>query len=290
MTYTISNGILTASFSDLGGELRSLQRDGVEYMHDGNPKYWKSIGPIMFPICGRLFGSKYTYGGKEYEMILHGFIRQQQMTVESAGDSEITFRYDSCDVSRAQYPFEFTFKVTYTLRENTLVTAFTVENRTDGVMPVAVGGHPGFRVPIEGKGEFTDCYIEFSEPCPARRLRFSPSYLRLGNDPLYGKEDLKTIELHHGLFDDDAIFLYDTAKSIAIRSRVSDRAVRVDFDGFKYVGLWHAPKTDANYVCIEPWTGSPGYEGKIDDFATKEDMTQLEAGGVFSSAYSITIE
>ena len=290
MNHTISNGILTASFSELGGELISLCKNGVEYMHDGNPRYWKSIAPVMFPICGRLWDGKYTYCGKEYEMNLHGFIRNVSLQMTEKGDGEIVFCYESGEESRKQYPFDFLFKITYTLSGSTLRTAFTVENRTDGEMLFSLGGHPGFRLPLEGKGEFTDCYVEFSSPSPARRINFSPTCYRIGNDGLYAGEGLKTIALCHELFDDDAIFLYDTAKSVTLRSRAASSAIRMDFDGFKYVGLWHAPKTDANYVCIEPWTGSPAYEGRIDDLATKEDITRLDRGEVFSAAFSVTIE
>lgn len=290
MVHTISNGILTAVFSEIGGELISLKRNGIEYLHDGNPKYWNSIAPLMFPVCGRLWDGKYTYRGKEYEMKIHGFIRHAEMKVTEHDDTSITFCYESSDETRVQYPFDFLFKVAYTLKGSTLVTAFTVENKTDGELLFSLGGHPGFRLPLEGKGDFSDCYIEFDSPCAAKSINFSATCYRVGNDGLYAGDALKTIDLRHELFDDDAIFLYDTAKTVTLRSKASSSSVRMDFDGFRYLGLWHAPRSDANYVCIEPWTGSPAYEGRVDALETKEDMTRLEKGGVYEAAFSITIE
>lgn len=289
-TYTISSQTMTATLSERGGELISLCKNGVEYMHDGNPKYWKSVAPVMFPICGRLYEGKYTYRGKSYEMNLHGFIRQEMMTVSEQSEDSITFSYDSTEKNRLEYPFDFTFKLTYTLKESTLTTAFTVENKTDGEIFFSLGGHPGFRLPLEGKGDFSDCYVEFSAPAPAKKINFSPTCFRTGDDRLFGGEALKQIDLKHDLFDDDAIFLYETAKSLTLASKSAESKIRMDFDGFKYIGLWHAPKTDANYVCIEPWTGSPAYDGKIDDLETKEDITRLEKGGVYRVAYDVTVE
>ena len=289
MNHTISNGVLSAVISEQGAELRSLQMNGIEYMHDGAPTYWGKVAPLVFPICGRLFGGKYTWQGKEYEMELHGFIRYQTLTVSEKSADSITFTFASNEQTRKQYPFDFLFSVTYSLDGNSLKTAFRIVNRSQGELPFSVGGHPGFRMPIGGSGEFTDCYVEFGEPCAAKRIDFSETCFRTGNDTLYDTETLKVIPLRHEMFDRDAIFLYDTASALTLRSRANPHSLRMDFDGFKYVGLWHMPKTDANYICIEPWTGCPSYDGRIDSFETKEDMTHLEQDGELSCAFTLTL-
>ncbi|MBO5285744.1 MAG: aldose 1-epimerase family protein [Clostridia bacterium] len=289
MQYKISNGNLTATISDVGAEVISLQKNGCEYLHDGI-NYWQGIAPIMFPICGRLFGGKYTYKNNEYEMILHGFVRKEVLSVFDASVDSITFIYKSSDDSKKIYPFDFDFLIKHTIAGDTLTTDFTVINLSDDDLPFALGGHPGFKLPIENKGDFTDCYVEFDEACPAKKIDFTPTCFMTGNDTLFSGEDLKVIPLKHDLFDDDAIFLYDTSKGITLKSNATPTTIRLDFKGFKYIGLWHAPKTDANYVCIEPWTSCPSYDNKIDDFSCKKDMFYIKKGEKFNLGYAITIK
>lgn len=289
MQYKISNGNLTATISDVGAEVISLQKNGCEYLHDGI-NYWQGIAPIMFPICGRLFGGKYTYKNNEYEMILHGFVRKEVLSVFDASVDSITFIYKSSDDSKKIYPFDFDFLIKHTIAGDTLTTDFTVINLSDDDLPFALGGHPGFKLPIENKGDFTDCYVEFDEACPAKKIDFTPTCFMTGNDTLFSGEDLKVIPLKHDLFDDDAIFLYDTSKGITLKSKATPTTIRLDFKGFKYIGLWHAPKTDANYVCIEPWTSCPSYDNKIDDFSSKKDMFYIKKGEKFNLGYTITIK
>lgn len=290
MEYTISNGTITARFSQIGGELISLQKKGVEYLYQGDSPYWAGRAPIMFPICGRLYENKYTYKGNTYEMNLHGFVRKLPMDVESQKEDAITFVYRSNDDSKKIYPFDFEYFIAYALVGETLTVKLTAHNFSVNDLPVAFGGHPGFRVPLEDKGDFTDCYIEFIEPCPAMRIDFSPTCFLTGNDKLYSDESVQTIPLAHELFDRDAIFLYNTPKTVRLKSKLTNTAVRLDFADFKYIGLWHAPKTQAPFVCIEPWTSCPSFDGKIDDFETKKDMQYIKNGEQKSATFSITIE
>ena len=57
----------------------------------------------------------------------------------------------------------------------------------------------------------------------------------------------------------------------------------------KYLGLWHVPKKEAPYICIEPWYSVPAYDGKVDDLDTKRDMIHLEAGGIYENKTVITV-
>ena len=63
MIYYIENEYLRVGVSSLGAELMSIvKRDGeIEYLWQGDKKYWGGRAPNMFPICGRLFEGKYKY-------------------------------------------------------------------------------------------------------------------------------------------------------------------------------------------------------------------------------------
>ena len=290
MFYVIKNDLIEVEISNIGAEILSIKLNGVNYIKDGNPKYWAGRSPIMFPICGRLYSGGYTFNGTRYEMPLHGIVKTAQFTVTNQAKNSITFELKSSEESKITYPFDFTFAVTYTVKNNSLITEFSVKNDGEITMPFSLGAHPGFTVPIAGVGEFEDCYIEFSTPCPAKKVNLSKTCFLTGNDTLYTGENLKIIPLKHELFNNDAIFLYDTAKTVTLKSSKSPHSIKVDFEGFKYIGFWQSANTDADFICIEPWTGIPSTDGIVDDFSTKKDMATLESGKTFTLSYVITVE
>ena len=50
-----------------------------------------------------------------------------------------------------------------------------------------------------------------------------------------------------------------------------------------------APKTEAPYMCIEPWTSVPAIDNVVDDFETKLEMNRLAPGDSYTNSFSITV-
>jgi galactose mutarotase-like enzyme len=289
MRYFLNSKNVQIEVESLGAELISLKVDGKDYLYDGNPKYWKSHAPTMFPICGRLFDNAYTFNGVRYEMNRHGFAKISEFMLTEQTENSLTFSLPYSNETLKIYPFKFMLSITYSVIDNGLNVKYTVNNLDDKKMYFSIGGHPGFKVPFD-KGDFTDYYIEFSAPSNAKRVDYSSNFLMTGNDPLFRGENFQKLNLTHDLFDNDAIFLYDTPKTVSIKSNLTKKSLVVDFSDFTYVGLWHAVQTDAPYVCIEPWNGSPSYDGKLDDITTKRDMIPLDKEQTYTASYSITIK
>lgn len=288
MTCVLKNDLLTVTLSDKGAEIISVKTaDGCEYIWQGDAKYWEGQAPLMFPICGRLFGGKYTYGDKEYEMNLHGFARKMTFSVKEADCTHAVFVLTDSEDTLSQYPFPFVLTVEYRLCENRVIGSVTVENSGSDTMPFALGLHPGFNVPL-GEGSFEDCYVEFTEPCSPDKLILSDTCFLTGKSEAFYVEGGKRIALSHSLFDNDAIFLSRVSDEVTLGSTVSKRYVRFKFEGFPYLGMWHAPKTDAPYVCIEPWCGLPSYDGEIDNFARKRDLFRIGGGETKNMQYTLT--
>ena len=287
MEYTIQNDYLTVSISDMGAELMSIKsKDGCEYLWQGDSKYWSGRAPIMFPICGRLFGGEYTYLGKTYTLPNHGFARKSLFALKSASLSFVTLELTSNEETKKVYPFDFVLDVTFSLKDNSLNVKYEVKNTDDKEIIFSIGGHPAFNVPLDKGLSFEDFYVEFNKRCNAVRVDFSPTCFLTHNDKPYNPKGTKRIDLRHDLFDDDAIFLYNVSKEITLASDKSQRSVTMSFDGMKYIGLWHAVKTDAPYVCIEPWTSVPA----TDDLLTKEEMVHLPIGYTYKNSYSVKIK
>ena len=291
MIYTIENDILTVQISSLGAELYSIKSDdGCEYLWQGNPEYWSGRAPIMFPICGRLFDGKYTYLGKEYEMGSHGIARHNEFSLKSQEKEKITLSLVANDETKRSYPFDFVFDVTFSLSGSSLSVEYKVINTDSKDLIFGLGAHPAFNVPLENGLKFEDYSVEFEKECDAFRLDFSPTCFCTRNDKLYLDGKTRKIDLRHDLFDDDAIFLYNTPKKVTLSSYKGTKGVTVKFDNMKYVGFWHATKKDAPYVCIEPWCSSPADDGVIDDLLTKKEMVHLPAGCIHKTRYEIIIK
>ena len=291
MLYTIENEKIRVVIDSVGAEFHNLilKEDGTEYLWQGDPEYWKGRAFNLFPICGRLVGGKYTYKGKDYRMEIHGFLRTSDTEVTEQTADRITFRLTDSGETRAQYPFGFEVLVTYVLSGNTVKTVYTVRNTGDTVLPFALGGHPGFNIPLLPGERFEDYYLEFGEAAPAKMMVFSDACMYTDEVRDFPLEGGKVLPLRHSLFDNDAIFLRDMSRKVTLKNTKNPKTVEVCFDEFPYLGLWHAPRKPAPYLCIEPWSGVPSYEGVVDDMDTKKDMFRLAPGGVYETSFTVTI-
>ena len=290
MNYTIENEKIKVEISDKGGEMQSivLKKDGTEYLWQGNANYWAGRAYNLFPICGRLFDGKYTYKGKTYEMNLHGFLRDSLTEAEKLASDKIRFTLLSNDELKQQYPFDFKVSVTYTLCDTKITTTLEVVNTGNEAMFFGFGGHPGFNVPLSDGEKFEDYYLEFDCVKPAERIGMTP-FFRTGKTAPFALKDGKILELDHSLFDNDAIFLTNMCKRVTLKSKNSDKFVRVEYPGMQNLGFWHKPQTDAPYVCIEPWCSLPAFDSQIDDLETKYQMTKLGAGEKYENGFDIII-
>ena len=290
MIYIIENDKLKVKISSMGAELQSIRRieDDTEYLWQGDPTYWKGRAPNLFPICGRLFEGKYTYADKTYEMMLHGFAKLQEFEVIRQDTAALTLQLTENDETLGMYPFRFSLEISYVLSGEDLNITTIVHNLDDKTMYFAIGGHPGFNLPLEDGKTFEDYYIEFDEPCEAKKLCFSDTCFYLEKDEEFPLEDGRVLHLQHGLFDNDAIFLRDMASGVTLRCADGKRSVHMSYPEMSFLGLWHKPLSDAPYVCIEPWTGYPSTDGKVDALETKQQMHALEPQGVYRNVYTIT--
>ncbi len=274
MLYTIKNDKLTVMIDSFGAQIMSVKGGDCEYVWQGDPEFWAGRTPILFPICGRLFAGKYTFEGKEYEMNIHGFARNMTFDVVSATDTEIVFSLASNQETLSLYPFDFKLTVSYVLDGNKITSDVVITNTGDKLLPATFGAHPGFNVPLDN-GSFEDWYIEFGEDCTPNELLFSDTCFNTGKKRTFELVDSRKLPLRHSLFDIDAIFMDRIAPSATLKSDKSDRSVTLNYSQMPYLGVWHKPRTQAPYVCIEPWCGLPSFDGQIDDMATKNDMFHI---------------
>ena len=293
MIYILENDQLKVKVSSLGAELQSIYspETDTEYLWQGDDQYWGRRASNLFPVCGRLSGGAYRYEGKNYEMGSHGFARNMDWSVVRQTVDALTLQLTPTEETLAQYPFRFVLEMTYTLEANHLSVTTIVRNEDDKEMPFAVGGHPGFNVPLAEGETFEDYRLCFDEPC-------KPQWLDLNPDTCFWTGEMKdlpliedqVLPLSPSLFDGDAIFLKGAATGVALCSQVSNRQVHLSYPDSPYIGFWHTPKTEAPFLCIEPWVGCPAAAVGVEDIMEKSDMVHIQPNEGYRNTYVITLE
>lgn len=290
MLYTIKNESLSVTIDTLGAQMQTItSADGVEYLWYGDPKYWGSRATNLFPYVGRMTNGTYIYRGKTYQMGPHGFARNMEFTAQQESNACVTFTLTDDETTRACYPFQFAFSVIYELSGPQVKITYRVENKGTDVMYFGLGGHPGFRLPLEEGKCFEDYSITFAQPCHPSRALLAPSYMMSGVETLFPLENDTTLPLRHDLFDDDAIILRHFDKTMTLSAGEGSRGVKVHIPQMPCVGLWHAVKTDAPFVCIEPWVSLPSRDGVVEDISQQSDLVALAAGKTYENEWSITL-
>lgn len=290
MLITLHNQELSCSIDTLGAQMMSIQgRDGCEYLWQGDPKYWSDRAPTLFPFIGRLTDDSYCFHGKVYKMGIHGFAAMMEFDRKEQSEDRLVLVLNSNLVTLVMYPFDFTLEITYQLRGACLEITYCVRNKDRVTMPFAIGGHPGFRVPLDHGERFEDYVLEFSQICRPDRLGFTPAVYLSGHDEAFALKEGKILPLKHELFDDDAVILKNMDREVTLCSTVSGRSVTVRYPNMPYLGIWHWPKTDAPYVCIEPWTSLPSRQDVVEELSCKSDLIHILPGEIYRNTWSITI-
>lgn len=75
--FCIENDELTVGFCSQGGSLCSIRdKEGTEYLWQGDTAYWSGQAPVLFPICGSLRNSQAQIGNSQVtQMPRHGIVR-----------------------------------------------------------------------------------------------------------------------------------------------------------------------------------------------------------------------
>ena len=217
MKYEISNEYLKVKADTEGAILWSVtDKDGFEYIWQGDDRYWNEHGANLFPYIARLWEKSYIFQGKTYHMDIHGFLPYDEMElVEQKADS-LTLRLVSSPETRKQYPFEFTLDITWKLEGEKITITYQVKNTDDKKMYFGIGGHPGFQIPIEKNLKFEDYRIDFGEDPKPRRILFSEDCFVLEEDEAFALEEGRYLNLEHNLFDDDAIVLKEMPREVTL--------------------------------------------------------------------------
>lgn len=286
----LKSGNTSAVIMQKGAQMVSFKgNDGREVIWQADPNVWASHAPVLFPACGKTTGERVIIDGVTYPMTKHGFARNADFAIAKVGDDFVDLILTPTEESKPQYPFEFVFHVIYTLRENGFRTDFIVENKSDRVMPFCVGGHPAFIVPMEDGAVFTDYQIVF--PCKeSGRSLLVPGGL-IDGEEIVPLENGTTLALNHEWFDTRDTLIFDNAnsRSVDLVHKVSGKGLRISYPKMEVLAVWSMPNKNADYVCLEPWHGTPGIVGESGKFEEKPYATLLKPGMSHQCGYDVEL-
>lgn len=192
--------------------------------------------PVLFPICSVLPENSYNIDSTMYHLPLHGFARSLPWrfvrSATTSKEASITLASNSNNLTKALYPFDYEYQLTYCLSEGVLLTKVEIWNQSNRRMPVHYGFHPFLNVSTKD-----DSLILSTN---------ATEYYDLGDaqvHPFTGRMDLN--EDHNGkLFHNvDSFSVIDPKDRCKISIWGSEE--------FRTYLLWSG---DGKRYCIEPWT------------------------------------
>lgn len=286
----LSNETLRVEVSAHGAELQSIRKGDVEYLWQGDSRYWGRRSPVLFPIVGSVWEARYRVDGTEYQLGQHGFARDMDFTLVCATDTEVRYRLESSDETLAKYPYPFVLEIAYRLHGSSIDVIWEVKNPSDKDMYFQIGAHPAFFYPDydpekSGRGFFT---FDRTEGIECIRIKEKGCVDAVTKWPLEMPEGI--LKLEKDTFDAiDTIMVQDSQlKRVNMFKEDGTAWLSLSFDA-PVVGIWSPPGKVAPFICIEPWYGrcdSVGYEGEYKD---KDWMNCLAPGEGFKSVYTIEI-
>ncbi len=288
MIHKINNNKVYISVDTMGAELRSLcDVHGLEYLWQGGEK-WNQQSPVIFPIVGKPKDFKYIYGGKEYEIANHGFAMTKEFKVAQKRSDKLVLRLREDEETYKSYPFMFTLDMCFELHDDSLTVRFIVTNNDEKDMPYSLGGHPGFRVPLESDEKFEDYYLLFDhiENCPAPYLTRFMTAEPTEFIPVLENTDrwnLKHENFHRGVL----VLEHLKSRGVKLLSSVSGRGLRMDFEDFDNLALWQ--QSDADYICLEPWTSPGSFSDPSGLIVKRKGMRILKPHETVDYKYTVTL-
>ena len=254
---------LSVQFQTFGGALTSIKdKDGIEYLWQGDPTYWSGQAPVLFPICGSVRNDTVLYEQEDGSQVAgkiprHGLVRKKEFELVERTENSVTFAIEDDQDMYENYPYHFRLEITYTVTGKTIRTQYQVTNKeTDKKMPYFIGGHPGFNCPLFDDEAYEDYYLEFEKPETCTVPKPFPETGMLDfQDRSSWLKDQKELDLNYDFFSYDAVTLDElTSRSVSLRSRKHDKGLKLDFEEFPNLIVW-STLNKGPFLALEPWSG-----------------------------------
>lgn len=229
-------GGIVSSFDFKGSEI--LARDDKGIIEESGSI--RGGMPLLFPICGIVKNTSFKG---------HGFTRDNPYNVIEyyTNDEEgvIVLEQKENEETMKVFPYKYSSKISYKIRENSLKTTWVIENKDSNNFTFFSGLHPYFFVRQEDKKNIS-MEIPFT-----KSIDIFNSIIDGGDLP-YENEEINII--YNNLLENKG-----TIKN-------NDNIIDLDFnDEFKTLVFWTLKGRD--FICLEPWMAFMKDDVKIENGA-----------------------
>lgn len=292
MDLSLDNYYLHVSFNSIGGALSSIKdKDGTEYLWQGDARYWSGQAPVLFPICGSLRDNRAKLpDGTWTQMPRHGIVRKKEFTCDFCNEDTVQFSIKDDESMYSQFPYHFRLVINYHLAGKKISVRYTVINEDTREIPFFLGGHPGFICPLLPEEKFEDYQIEFEKeetlliPEPVTQT----GLININNRQVL-MERKRVLSLSHDLFYRDALTLDQlSSRKLKFCHRTSKRGVEIQYQDFPYLILW-STENDGPFVAIEPWSGLSTCDDEDNVFEHKRGVMKAAPGERKQLTFSIQL-
>ncbi|TDW16121.1 galactose mutarotase-like enzyme [Breznakia blatticola] len=283
----LENKEIILDLTEKGGEMTALtlKSNNVQYLWQGDDTFWAGKNPSLFPQVGNTYTNTYEIDGRIYAMKNHGFIRNSELTCISSNENSATFQLvankDTLDV----YPFDFDYRITYSIDGAKVKISYDITNTSETEMPFGFGLHPGFNCPLEQGESFSDYSIVFDQEEQLEQVHFDQKKEK----PHYSTQlTMKELPLSYKTIMDAATLIYKGMKSQYVTLKGPKHAVRLSIQPFPLFAVWTSSE-NAPFVCLEPWYSHGDFEKANVPFEKREGTIILKPGSTFHTSYTIEV-
>ena len=273
---TIENNRLKITINPLGGILTSIFFKDVnkEMEYQIEKDAWQFQDVVIFPLIGE---GKFTYDNKQYKMDMrHGFIRKTTLKVLENNGTKITLYTESDEKTLSEYPFKFSFTLTYELIDNKLSVKTTVKNLDNKEMYFSYGSHTGIKA-AAGVG-----LINFD-----KEYHLLPLLVDAINTEPFEHYYFNCVNLRKRSFINFNTLVFEgKEEKIELYTGYGSLCVDYEFDA-PYFAIWSNPHS-GNFVCVEPWRGISNYVTETEDLSQRLSINKLKENESKSFSYSLT--
>lgn len=224
--------------------------------------------PILFPLCGQLPNGKYELNGFEYSMKNHGLARINNWEVidkSTRDNASITIKFESDNITKKSYPFDFEFILKYSLKGGKLTISHEFKNKSDSIMPMSIGYHPYFNVKDKNSIYYDTNATELLD---SNDMKIKP----------YSRENIDISESV-----ESKLLLDHIGNCFVFNLKDLNRKFTFTYDHyFKYIVVWSVIEKD--FICVEPWSAQNS------SLYTKKDLININPNEKLAMNLSLEIE
>ncbi len=305
MEIKLKNSVYQVTLNTHGAEITSFTsvKDGTSYVFDGPSSVWKYHAPVLFPHVGRIRDGFMTYRESEYKLVNNGISRDLEHNIMEQTEDSATFELTESDATADKFPWKFSLKTHYQLKEDGLIFTTTVTNTDSSEMLFSIGSHTAFNCPRNTDPEGTlrsDYQYEFEKPENVDFVCFNDA-AQLACDEEGTAPVTKPCQLvKDGIvaiteegFGNGVMLTKFSSSWMGLRNKKDGSLIKVNCAGYPYLVMWQGGKGTKDgwgFNCIEPWYGIPDAENTDHDWEKKAGLIELKPGESFTADQSITIE